>query len=239
MNIRLRRQIAALLIGLGALCTLLAGAVLARGEPMVKRQMSWAEEALLGAASTQTLTRDLEPVIFAGTTISRLIGTPVDELWVYAYSGGAWTQIPAQVDEVTAAGSYVAIEDSLLDENDEIVFMAKDLGDQMASTLLFTGSLSIGRGWYEIEVTNPVSPAQKGWAYLVHSRVLTRTFAGDYVDFDPATHRINGETFSLGFATPNPWANYLTLGTGGVDILDRTKMRLLCQFRLIYPITWS
>jgi hypothetical protein len=204
---------------------------------MVKRQTSRAEEALLGASSAQTLTRDLEPVIFAGATISRLIGTPVDELWVYAYSGGVWTQIPAQVDEVTAVGSYVAIEDSLLDENDEIVFMAKDLGDQMASTLLFTGSLSIGHGWYEIEVTNPVSPAQKGWAYLVHSRVLTRTFAGDYVDFEPATHRINAETFSLGFATPNAWADYLTLGAGGVDILDRSKMRLLCQRRLD-PRTW-
>jgi hypothetical protein len=196
-------------------------------------------QAVAGQAPVpKTLDRDLEPVVVTGTVVSALVGFPTDQLFVYAYSGGGWMQIPAQVDEVTAAGAYTATEDGLLDANDEIIFMAKDLGDQAPSTTPITGSLRISAGWYEIEVTDPVSPARKGWAYLVHSGVLTQAFAADYVDFDPASHRINGEAFSLGFATPHPWADHLALGGSGVNILDRTKMRLFCQKRLLYPETW-
>jgi hypothetical protein len=176
-------------------------------------------------ATPKTLDRDLEPVIVTGAAVSALVHFPVDQLFVYAYSGSAWKQIPSQVDEITATGDYTTTEDGLLDANDEIVFMAKDLGDQAPESTPITGSLTVSPGWYELQVTDPINPAHTGWAYLVHSRVLTQTFAADYVNFDPATHRINGETYSLGFATPHAWADYLTLGNSGVNILDRTKIR--------------
>jgi len=187
--------------------------------------------------NTKTLERDVEPVIVRGASVDAFSGIPVNQLILYTYTGSTWLQIPAQVDEVTAGGSYALIEDGLLDANDEIVFMAKDLGSQAPADSALPAVLPIDLRWYEIEVSDPTSPAGKGWAYLVRSRVLDPTSPDDYVDFDPAAHRINGENYSLGFATPDPWADYLTLGGSGVDILDRTKMRLACKVPFICPIT--
>ena len=137
------------------------------------------------AVAASTLERNLEPVVITGRLVNGLTGFPVDQLLVYAYSGSEWTQIPFQVDEVTATGAHTSAEDGLLDANDEIVFMAKDLGGQTPLTPSLTVKLPISTGWYGIEVTDPISPAQRGWAYLVRSRVLTPTFSADYVDFDP------------------------------------------------------
>lgn len=181
--------------------------------------------------TTKTLDRDLEPVIVTGAQVGALSGAPLDELFVYNYTGGAWSQIPSQVDEVTASGDYTTTEDGLLDANDEVVFMAMDMGDQAPADGSIVRDLPISGTWYEIEVTDPTEPAKKGWAYLVRSSTLTST-PTDYVDYNLGSHRIEGTTYALGAAVPepyvgylDPWFDYLTLN-GGQDILDRTKTRL-------------
>lgn len=189
-------------------------------------------------ATAKTLIRNLEPVIVNGAAMSAFSGAPVDHLFVYAYTGSAWQQIPAQVDEVTASGAYTSTEDSLFDANDELVLMGQDLGDQAIDSTFFTMTLPISPTWYELEITDPLSPSQKGWAYVVRSAVLTPSFSADYIDFISLTHRISGTTYNLGFATPNPWADYLTLGNSSTDILDRTKIRV-CLFtpNCLFPLT--
>lgn len=186
------------------------------------------------SATGKTLDRDLEPVIVSGAKVGAFLGFPVDQLFVYSYSGGVWEQMPAQVDEVTASGAYTTTEDSVLDANDEIVFMAKDLADQALAGDPITASLGISVPWYEIEVTDPINPTKKGWAYLVGSSTLTPTFTADYVDYDLQFHRIKGATYGLGIAIPRPYFDYLALN-GGDDILDRTKTRL-CFSRTWCPI---
>jgi hypothetical protein len=191
------------------------------------------------SASVKTLNRDLEPVIVTGAAVNAFIGTPTDQLFVYAYTDGIWTQIPAQVDEVTATGTYTTTEDGLLDANDEVVFMAMDLGDHAVGMVPTANGEPISALWYEIEVTDPISPTRKGWAYLVRSTVLTPTFAADYVSFDSFLHRINGVTYHLGYATPRPWMDYLTLGDGLVDILDRAPKTRLCFGIICLPESLS
>jgi len=252
MNERICRQLIALLallVGLSGFSVALASLALAGSASTARTLNQDLEPATLsGAAATglaavdtastaKTLDRDLEPVVITGTAVSALTGFPLDELFVYVYSGGVWTQIPAQVDKVTATGAYATSEDGLLDANDEIVFMAKDLSDRAPAGTSLTDVLPISTGWYEIQVTDPTSPTRKGWAYIVHSSTLTPTFTADYVSFDTILHRINAASYSLGFATPKPFADYLTLGGSYVDIPDRTKMRLLCQIKLD-PRTW-
>jgi hypothetical protein len=188
-------------------------------------------------AVAKTLDRDLEPVIMTGTAVSVFAGVPVDELFVYAHTEGVWRHIPAQVDEVTATGAYTTAEDGLLDANDEIVFMAMDLGDQAPAAVFITSTLPVSDTWYQIEVTDPLSPTKKGWAYLFRSSVLTPTFASDYVDFDEVQHRINGQSYSLGFGTTHPGFEYLALGDGGVNILDRTKIRMYSAIPFLPPQT--
>jgi hypothetical protein len=184
--------------------------------------------AAQSVTTAKTLDRDLEPVIITGTDVTEFLGVPVDQLFLYAYTEGAFRPIPVQVDEVTASGDHTATEDGLLDANDEIVFMAKDLGDQAPADSPITSSLPISTDWYGIVVTDPTNPIRRGGAYLVSSTVLTQTTDADYVDFDLAAHRINGQAYSLGFATPDAWVEYLRLNGSVVDILDRTPKMRLC-----------
>lgn len=175
-----------------------------------------------------TLDRGLEPVIVTGAAVNGFIGAPTDQLFAYAHRDGIWIQIPAQVDEVTATDTYTTTEDGLLNANDEVVFMAADLGYQAPADPHSADGFPTVARWYEIEVTDPVSPTHKGWAYLVHSTELTTTFTTDYVSFDPSLHRINGTTYQVGYATPRPWMDYLTLSGGVADILDRAPKTRLC-----------
>lgn len=187
--------------------------------------------------STSAIERPMEPVIVEGSTAPAFHNTSVRDLFVYVYQDEEWIQIPAQVDEITSEGAYTVLEDGLLDENDEIVFMAGDLGVRAVDTVPAVDGTPIGVHWYEIEVTDPTDSGQTGWAYLVRSSALERTFTTDYVSFAPALHRIIGQTYRLGFATPQPWMNYLALGDSDVDILDRSKTRLYCNIPIICPIT--
>jgi hypothetical protein len=130
----------------------------------------------------KTLTRDLEPATVYGSQVAGLGGAPVDDLFLYTFNGEVLSgQIPVQVDEVTAGGDYVGSEDGLLDGDDEIVLMAMDLGDRPADPTALIGTLPISATWYEIEVDDPLSPGQKGWAYLVRSSTLTPGFTDDWV----------------------------------------------------------
>jgi hypothetical protein len=178
------------------------------------------------ANQTKTLSRDLEPVFVKGSQVAALLGTPVDDLFVYTFSGNSLSgQIPVQVDERTAGGSYKAVGDGQLDPEDEIVFMAVDLGDQPADMSALTG-LPISATWYEIEVTDPLSPTQKGWTYLVGSDTLAH-ISKDYVDYNSTTKRIttNPDHYKLGLATSYVGLDYVTLNGDSTNILDRTKLR--------------
>lgn len=179
------------------------------------------------AGAPKTLTRNLEPVVIKGSQVAQLLGAPADDLFVYTFAGNNLAgQIPVQVDKITAAGAYTVTQPALLAANDEIVFMAGDLGDRPAGTLLLTQTLTISPTWYEITVTDPLDPAKQGWAYLVRSSHLTQTNPTDYADFDTLNRRINTANYSLGFASTYPGLNHLTLG-GSPNLLDRTKLRVI------------
>jgi hypothetical protein len=155
-----------------------------------------------------------EGVVVEGSSIADFAGTPVGDLFVYAFNSGVWAQIPFQVDEVQGDGTYVANENGTFDENDEIVFMARDAGDQLP------GEPPTDERLYEVEITDPLQPATKGWVYIVQSDTLRPDFTGDYVTFTAATRRINGDTYQVGWSAGDLFLDYTTLGTGP-DILDR------------------
>jgi len=172
-----------------------------------------------GSSATDALDRDLEPVIVQGV----FPGVPVDQLFVYREINGNWEQIPFQVDEVTASGDYTDTEDSLMDANDEVVFMASDLGDKATTSI--TATLPISHVWYRIEVTDPLSPTKSGWAYIVRSSTLSFTHSTDYVDYIAASQSVSATNYSMGWATSHGGVDYMSLFGSG-DILDRTKLRI-------------
>ncbi len=171
-----------------------------------------------------SLERDVEPVVVTGDQLPLLQGTPTDEIFVYVYGDEDFEQIPFQVDEV-ATDTYTAINGSPLDDDDEVVFMASDLGGRPLGDEAIAATLPISDTWYRVEVTDPLSPMAKGWAYVVRSSGLTETFTQTYASFDVGTGRITASQYSAGFLAGHPGFDHLSLHQGE-DILDRTKLRL-------------
>jgi hypothetical protein len=179
---------------------------------------------LNGPVVPPSIERGLEPVVVAGADLPDLAGAPTDSLFVYAYRDGGLQQIPFQVDEVVS-GAYAPTEGSPLDADDEVVFMASDLGARLLDEQ-FAATLPISPTWYRIEVTDPLSPTAQGWAYVVRSSSLTKTFTQTYASFDPATDQITTTQYALGFLSGHPGFDTLALHGSAEDILDRTKVRV-------------
>jgi hypothetical protein len=130
-----------------------------------------------GSGSIRSIDRGFEPVIVTGSQLPSLQGSPVSQIMVHAHDSGSnqWAVIPSQVDErkdVTLEGrcthveNMFAQEDDLLDADDELAFMAADLGDLAADGVLPPGdALTV----YRLEVTDPRLGGGQGWAYVTAS----------------------------------------------------------------------
>jgi len=182
--------------------------------------------AQTGLASVPpSLTRQHAPVVITGGLLSDLAGSSLDEIFVYAYQGTIPVQIPFQIDERGAGGVYVALEDGQLDADDELVFMAADGGGWVDNPSLYAGGTLITPA-YVITLTDPTSDTH-AWAYVFCSAALSCTFTTDYVSYDDSNDRITSPgRYALGFNAPYAFQDYLTLGSGGLDLLDRSKLRI-------------
>jgi hypothetical protein len=95
--------------------------------------LSWMipQSRVQGEASQTAVawSRTLEPVVIEGSQFPLFTNVRISNLWAYTKMNGFWEQIPLQIDEVTLLGDY-ATENGRLDSNDELVFMAMDLGQK-------------------------------------------------------------------------------------------------------------
>jgi hypothetical protein len=115
----------------------------------------------------------------------------------------------------------------LLDDDDVLTLMAMDLGVRatIAEWLPEEGAQTYHR--YELEVTNPLSPTEKGWAYLYRSETLSPSLPTDYVAWDEVEDRIEAVSYTVGFSpTIHAGVEALELNGGDLDLLDRTKLRV-------------
>ncbi|MEJ2207796.1 MAG: hypothetical protein P8129_02020 [Anaerolineae bacterium] len=167
-----------------------------------------------------------EPIEIVGSELGLFRGASLDDLSVHVYDGSDWHTIPFQFDEVNAAGTYAA-EDGLLDDNDVLVLMATDLGDRASITQWLPDEGAREHTRYELEVTNPLSPTEQGWAYLYRSTTLTPSLPADYVRWDEVGDRIEAVSYTVGFSpTVHAGVEVLKLNGDDVDLLDRTKLRV-------------
>jgi hypothetical protein len=169
--------------------------------------------------------RTLEPVIIEGSQFPLFTNVRITNLWAYAKVNGLWEQIPLQIDEITSLGDY-APENGRLDSNDELVFMAKDLGQKVSVGDWIWNDASRNYPRYEIKVTNPINPAEIGYIYIYRSNTVTASYE-DYVAWDPTNQVIASGTYTLGLSTADfIGVDSLKLNGVNVDILDRSKFRL-------------
>ena len=183
----------------------------------------------LAAGTSETLDRTLDPAVVMGAAMPAFAGAPLTQLFVFKYSGGAWSQIPWQFDEVKE-GAIVTADNGSLDGPDQLVFMAADVGDQAPPSAWITDNSSTAYPRYELAITDPLAPAKKGWVYVYRSATLIPVSVGDYVTYDVGQALMISDRYRLGLFTAYPGFDRLELNGSGVDILDRTKIRLKLQF---------
>ncbi len=183
----------------------------------------------ISPVSAQSIEQRVEPVIVLGSELVNFDGVATDEIWVYAYTGGEWKQIPFQIDERNDLnGSYFFdAEDGVLDGNDEIIFMPFDAGYPAPASSWVLGTEAQR---YEIMVTDPIDSSMK-YVYLYNSSILTKTFTEDYVHYDPISHVIKSSDYTIGFddiymGLMDEMRVNTSAGGDNTDILDRYKFRL-------------
>ncbi len=193
-----------------------------------------AASASASVIATGTLTRDKEPAIVAGAALPSFAGASTTHLWAYAYRGGAWVQIPVQVDQRNASGNYFdADADPTFDANDEVVFMATDMGDQVSADEWIADAESRTFPRYEVQVADATNPSRISWAYVYRSSTITRTFSDDYVGYTTSpTDSLYAQAYSLAYNSSGILTGTRVTPAGGgdnVDIVDRQKLRVTAK----------
>jgi len=196
--------------------------------------LAWA-----GPGDRSTLKRGESPVIVEGKALKPVLGKGKESLRLYAWREGAAVAIPYQIDERTPAGAFAFPEgderrsdtdDGRFDNNDELVFMARDVGDRAPPQAFALGQSQTT----ELVVRDPKG---RGWVYLLHfAKAPPPRAKRRYVDLDRRGPRLVGWTGDrVQVVTGGAPAHFLDLrqlrfararGGFGPDLLDRAKLDL-------------
>lgn len=216
------------------------------------------------ALAASTLDRPADPVVLTGAVTPTLNGLAPGDVVAFKYDGG-WQQIPVQVDERAVVnfgdvydGAFAGIDvltytdsntftgadpDPAIDSNDEIVFMAKDAGDDPLSFAEPAGAVSASG--VRLLVEDPLAPGESGVVFLFEQDGSLDPSAGQqYVnyqfnlvsgDYKTTYNRTDGPNPENSTVTSPDYAHHFSDrwvsdelnifggGASGVDILDRHK----------------
>ncbi len=135
-------------------------------------EMTYGIEMAVQVAEHKTFARWPDPVVADCGLFPSLVGKKIEFVRLYAYSDGLFHPIPFQIDEKDAKGHYIypsghnpTIKDAngVIDEGEELVFMARDCGDRVTPQSLPEGV----EQWEELELRDPLTQG-KGWVYLLY-----------------------------------------------------------------------
>ncbi len=190
---------------------------------------------LVAAGNRWNNARGLDPVVVSDKLIIGLTGVPVNQLYVYAYDASqtSWRPIPFQIDEKdNTTDFWLTNPNGIFDENDELVFMAKDMGDQATDGSFWIDD-PISKNYERVEITvADTVDGRQAWIYVYRSTNQLPLASESYVKYFPANPSSAGaDTIVAKTYTENckkagiPVDWILSEGTN-TDILDRQKVRI-------------
>lgn len=188
--------------------------------------------ALINFSHAQ-MQRPYEPIVLKGDTLEQFLNHDIQSMYVYTYHklSNSWQMIPFQIDEVNPHDQdsmYFKPDSSfgLLDEDDELVFLLRDVGDRADSTAWLEGADSIR---YEICLVDSLTN-QVGYVYLYSSPSNSEPVPNPYVmAYDSVTDRISNANYEVGFNETGQLSDVI-VGNSGIDIFDRLKVRLMGSY---------
>ncbi len=171
------------------------------------------------------------PVVILGSEVPELVGKSAAELSFFSCSDGKIRPILFQVDEYTSEGRVVPnvfkgepVKDDtpgIIDDNDQIVFMMRDLGDSCTAEQLARAQGKV------MEIAFTGTPARKVYALAGAQSAVT---TGGSLRYDRATDTVTTPAYSWGYSLKHPHIfDRLVFkdvrGASG-DQLDRLKVRM-------------
>ena len=199
-------------------------------------------------SQSNSIDREHDAIVISGEMLAPFAGAPIGDLFLYSFDSQTkvFTQIPFQFDERGISGtdtSFFITDDGRLDDDDELAFMASDLGDRdpanppIAPGNWLSDVISMTNPRVEISLTDvlgssTLSKSQglaQGWAYLFRSSSLTKEFTEDYVTYAGPTSGGNdtvvGETYTVGAGAKGFYNDLFLPNAPSTDLLDRQKIR--------------
>ncbi len=184
--------------------------------------------------------RDLDPVVVSGNLIIGLTGVPINQVYVYAYDTGmtTWHPIPFQIDEKDNTTNYwLENPNGIFDGNDELVFMAKDMGDQAPDGSFWIDDTS-SRKYERLEIiVTDTLDNNMAYAYVYRSNNLLPLAPETYIEYiaphpdSAGADSVIAKSYIENHKTGGIPTDWKLLDGNGEDILDRQKVRL--QFKLL------
>ncbi len=187
------------------------------------------------------LFREYETVIVYGNSFPEFLNSPVNEIFLFSYDQNShrWSQITFQIDERDDQWDYFITPNNVLNSNDEILFVAKEAGDQTPfySWLEDENSRLFVR--YELEITDPQLPESKKYIYVYRSSTLSADHnLPAYMNYLPATSgysdTIKAMNYTIGHndkGIPDCWQVPTSAGGSGINFLERQKARIKGKYR--------
>ena len=195
-------------------------------------------DVLIHAQEINTIERTHDVLVIKGKEFpffrESQLGVDQIRVYRYLYATGQWEPIPFQVDEMDLDSTYFGQKNTLLDDNDEIVFMAKDLGDSVPATEWVDDEEARNSVRYQISADDPLSPGKKGWVYVYCSSTLDMS-ENTYIQYSPGEDKVESAYYEIVH-----WESGLqeilhlkpSAGGDGIDFLDRQKFRLTVSLDL-------
>lgn len=197
--------------------------------------------------------RQYEPVVLYGGVLSQFYNVPINEIYLYAYDPAAkkLKLIPFQIDEKiltqdifspTRTRHYYAnpeawvmgkkraiLDDGVLDFDDELVFLVRDLGPE-APKEAWNG-IDVKDGLRRtLAVRDPKQRDKMAFAYIVRSAEKKEIPAPYRFSYDITNDVVGNSVYSVRMARPSGLIEDIRFfppyGTG-VDIFDTQKIRLI------------
>lgn len=184
----------------------------------------------------RTVKREFDPIIIQGFHLKLFLGKKIANMRVYAFSNNNFYPVPYQIDEKDKDGDYIFDwgrktnyeNKGIFDENDELVFMARDLGDKTDPALYIKGFEIFS----EINVCDPQT-LERGWIYVLYfASSVPDESPIDYVNYLPEEEKVIAKTYTVKFQKDIPTiiSELATTKEGGgkdKNIIDRLKIRFL------------
>jgi hypothetical protein len=176
--------------------------------------------------------RSLDPVILKGQNLPALLGKDTIGFRFYAFNADeiSWYPVPFQIDEVTAVrdSGYYAYKNTVLDPMDELVFMARDLGDRAGERVWYDEATAVQCPRYEIAVQNPVTNAL-GYLYVYWSPFLPIS-SHSYISY--ANETVYASSYEAGQDVGKAGGLLTSLviparaGGDGLNLFDEQRLRI-------------